>query len=525
MTELTAVSNEPPDVASDVLAQQQVSRRSATLVNVAYQYTSVALTIVRGILMLPLFLKYIGNDLYGAWLASGNIVGWLTLSAGGAWLLLRQQTSAAFSERDGEKLARVIGAGLTLLTTLAITSGALGLLFTGSIAGWLKTSGSAAHDLGGSFALAVIAMAMNLISGGPMAVQQGFQRHLAVGTIAIGAELVSLVLTIVWLYRGWGLWAISIPMIVREILLIVLLTGLMLTTLRTLHIRPIVRIGEMRRMFHLMGWTFLNSLGDTFRRNCDSLFIARFIDNGTVVIATTSMRLWEVIQLFLTRASNAFTPAMAHLYASGDEAKFREIARRLFLVLVAGIALAAAVAWVVNAPLIPLWTRGRAEFAGWTYNYLLGFAAVASTLVFAVGEMLFARGDIRVPAIIQFVQNLSRVALLLIILAATRNILAIPISILIACGLIGLPPLWLRWRRTMRGPSTKRESPVWQVIRCVGIAAVLSLAGVYLPQPKTWLMLGVEAAAFATAALAALYVVEPEIRTYANARWKRRVAA
>ena len=55
------------------------TRTKTTQWNLFFQYTSIVLTVIWSIVLVPLYLKFIPLDIYGAWLATGNIVAWLSI--------------------------------------------------------------------------------------------------------------------------------------------------------------------------------------------------------------------------------------------------------------------------------------------------------------------------------------------------------------------------------------------------------------------------------------------------------------
>jgi len=71
------------------------SRKAATIANLLFQYVTIGLAIIRGFLLVPLYLRYIDYRMYAAWLATGNVVSWLTIAGGKITSLVRQQVAAA----------------------------------------------------------------------------------------------------------------------------------------------------------------------------------------------------------------------------------------------------------------------------------------------------------------------------------------------------------------------------------------------------------------------------------------------
>lgn len=89
---------------------RSISRTKSTLANLISQYMSLGLAVVN-IVLIPFYLKYIDVKLYGAWLASGNIINWLTILDPGLNDLLRQQVAKFYGQQDNDMLGKSIGTG------------------------------------------------------------------------------------------------------------------------------------------------------------------------------------------------------------------------------------------------------------------------------------------------------------------------------------------------------------------------------------------------------------------------------
>jgi hypothetical protein len=95
--------NHKPEQFCDI---SPVSRRAATIANLIHQYVTTGLVIVNGIVLVPLYLKYIDFKLYGAWLATGNVAAWLLLADAGFSDILRQRTAHLYGQPTEQELKR-----------------------------------------------------------------------------------------------------------------------------------------------------------------------------------------------------------------------------------------------------------------------------------------------------------------------------------------------------------------------------------------------------------------------------------
>jgi hypothetical protein len=91
---------------------RRVSRKKSTFWNLVFSYSTILYGICSGLLLVPLYLEHIPIDLYGAWLASGNVLTWLTVIDPGISTVVTQRVGKSFG---ANKLEAVFLHGLKLL--------------------------------------------------------------------------------------------------------------------------------------------------------------------------------------------------------------------------------------------------------------------------------------------------------------------------------------------------------------------------------------------------------------------------
>ena len=94
------------------------SRSTTAKWNLFFQYASIALSIISGVVLVPLHLKFISVDLYGAWVGTGSVLIWITLIDPGLSQVLMQQVAVAYGKKDIKLIQKIIVAGSVI--TLSI---------------------------------------------------------------------------------------------------------------------------------------------------------------------------------------------------------------------------------------------------------------------------------------------------------------------------------------------------------------------------------------------------------------------
>ena len=96
--------------------------------NFIFQYGWVLTNIFNSILLLPLYLKNIDANTLGIWLATGAVLGWITLVDPGVGEVLQQRIAELRGREEKSEIGRLIGSGylasaLVLLVAILIGIG------------------------------------------------------------------------------------------------------------------------------------------------------------------------------------------------------------------------------------------------------------------------------------------------------------------------------------------------------------------------------------------------------------------
>src|SRR5207237_10076234 len=79
--------------------------------NFVFQYGYVLTNIFNSFLLLPLYLKNIDSATLGIWLATGSILGWMTLIDPGVGEVLQQKIAELRGSKNYGEIGRLIGSG------------------------------------------------------------------------------------------------------------------------------------------------------------------------------------------------------------------------------------------------------------------------------------------------------------------------------------------------------------------------------------------------------------------------------
>ncbi len=408
-----------------------VSRKVQSLINLFWLYFGVILVIVQGFILPPLYVKFITPSLYGAWLATGNVLGWIGMVDPGISRILQQRTAHTFGRGETDTLGSVIGTGLFLGTLFALLP-LFVFPFSGSIVGWLVHSKAEHTELTTAFNWALISMSLMIATFQPAAANLGLQRSSASGISYTTASALGIVVTYCMLQGGFGLVSLPVGLSARAVLMLVLNSLWMGDWCRkNLRGKVVINKDELRKYSALSTLTFIERIVTALLTQSDLVITARFISNETAVAYSMTGRAFEPIRLLSERMLPAFLPGLAHLSGEGNRERLQEIVARLIGVVSFVISVGAACVVAMNFAFVQLWV-GKEYFFGERMTILFAMLAVCNILFSALAETTFAVGGVGPIEIMRVVEGVVRIVLQ-VVLFKLYGIIGIPLA-----GCIGM---------------------------------------------------------------------------------------
>src|ERR1700753_3677297 len=97
--------------------------------NFVFQYGYVITNILNSIILLPFYLKKIDAATLGVWLATGNILAWMTLIDPGVGEVLQQKIAELLGKGHKEEISKTMGSGLIAACGILLLSVMAGFIF------------------------------------------------------------------------------------------------------------------------------------------------------------------------------------------------------------------------------------------------------------------------------------------------------------------------------------------------------------------------------------------------------------
>jgi O-antigen/teichoic acid export membrane protein len=434
---------------------QPTARRRAAAITMIGGYATTAVTVAQGLVLVPLYLHYIGPRLYGVWLASGDILAWLSLLQMGSGSLLIQRVSHALGRGDRDLAARYYATGLGLL--LALTT----MIVAGAFAvapwfpAWMGVKGAEVTLTSTCFVAASFATAANILGEGIGGLAAAVQAPGIKTTAAVVGGLAGLATTLALLFSGRGLWAIPIGLIVRSAMLLLANLANAAWLYRRWIARPFrPSSAVLREMGGLALPMFGASLGNALLGRSEAAVVAVMLRPELATLLVLTRRGADVVRMLVNQFNAAAFPGFAHLVGTRQTEKAWRVYGEIMRLYMPVSVLLVAAYLALNRSFMTAWVGGQ-EFGGGLLTVVIAAATLATCRSGFLGFLLGATGAIVRSNVLVLVESIVRFPLLLGLLALI-GLPGAPLAALLTAVVAG----WIarRWTQRALAPGAPREA-------------------------------------------------------------------
>lgn len=407
-----------------------VSRKRATVLLALGAYVNTGIVAVQGLLLIPLYLHFIGAHLYGLWMASGGVLGIMGALNFGFGNLLIQRVAHAYGQQDLPKVGAYCINGIFVYFVIASIFIIVGMLLSFGLMGFLQVSAGSEEILTYCFRLAVVAAGIGIFNECLRGIAQALLRPLfSVISLAV-FRILGIAITAFLLFEEAGLWALPIGMFVIEVF--VLLTALIQTAtlLGSLHIKLLMDGDIIKEYFHVGGALFAAKLGNALSRESDPLLITIFLRPEVTTAYMVTRKAADLLFQMLGVIYGATHGAFSHLAGQGDDGKTGEVATKLLTIVFLSGLISFATYVGMNYSFVTLWIK-KAFALDQEVILLIGMAFFANSLRNMVWQILNGFGDYNYTSLVIFIEGLGRIAFAAVLLNFI-GVIGVPLSFGIA---------------------------------------------------------------------------------------------
>jgi len=499
------------------MSNQPPSRRSAAYVTLIGGYINIGVVIVQGLLLVPLYLKYIGPQLYGAWLGSGNTIGWLAVIDLGLASLMIQRMGFAHGRGDRSLVSQYLTTGL--LTQLALVT----ILFVGAVAisswipGLMGIEGTDSDVLAGCIVLAGVASGLNILNNSVTGFAMALQRTLVMSVVALTGAVVGIGVTISLLLLGLGLWALPLGWVARNGSALIG-NAIYAASLYRSEVRVPLQLNRqvLRDFGTISPVMFLAKLGGAFAERSEAALIAIFVQPELTTVYVLTRRTADVVKLILDRFGAATFAGFANLIGTGQKTRASGVYQEI-MDLFAPIAVLLIILYLsANQTFMSLWV-GPELFGGQLLTTLIGLSVLVATGSNLINYLYGATGQIARGSLILFVEGFLRLGLMTLLLWWV-NLPGLPVATILTGTIASL--ITLRWTKHELGAvQGLRVAPV-RLIAYGGMLALGALVGTHI-WAGTWLSFALVSILTGVIFFGLVVSISPRLQAYSVAIFQR----
>jgi O-antigen/teichoic acid export membrane protein len=488
-----------------------LSRASVARWNLTFQYITVELSIVSGIVLVPMYLRNIPLSLYGAWLASGNILNWLTTVDPGLSTVLQREIACAYGRRDLETVGKCFWAGIILTTIIVGIFALVGFCIVPHVFELIKIRSEDVSPLEQAFSLQIVATSIFLVSFTLTALNSGLLRCMAVGWISVAAPLAGLMTTITLLLYGEGLLALPSGSLVCALVTCFGNAIYAFFHMQRDRIPFVIEFDRVKSIAKLLSFSYFARIAGVIYENFDLFITSRYLGPEVVPILSLTRRAPDVVRRFTDRPIVALMPTLAHLVGQKGSLNAKHVLLRAVRFVIWLVWMCAAGFLVLNPTFIRLWV-GPSFFAGPSVNIALVILFVVSSLNSSISSMCFALGDIKGTSVVSFLQTV--VCIPLVIFAVTRwGIFGLVVATILPLALINFTYCIVSFLKRLELTRTECLTILGEALRCFLVAATVALICETWQPSSTWTGFLASGVAVTLMYVALLFFVSTSFRT------------
>lgn len=497
-----------------------VSRRRGALINLFFNnYGMVVVSIISGIVLVPLYLKHISVALYGAWFAATNIISYLTVVDAGLNIVVSQRMAQAFGGKDLSRMGGLFGTGILLSLCQASVIWLFGFGVSPYIAQWVNLSPEYSQALISAFRISVVTAGLYVLAYAFAGAVQVLQRFALSGCFNLAGGVLNIVSVIFLLRHGYALKSIAIGGLVQVLVVLLGNAVYMLYLWKSvlkIRIRPNKEI--FREIAHTTGYTFVGKIFGVLASNSDALVAANLMGPHNSAILTLTGRAASLVETIVHRISSSTLLGLAHLSGNAVVARVREVVLLLLKIIILMVSIGIGGYIAFNRDFVSLWV-GPSLYGGGLLVVLLGISVAMSVLFQAFGTLLTAIGEIRLPALVSPLSSIVRV-LLLVLIVSKYGLIGAPLASILSL-LASLPIPWKLFRKLeISRPEVLGflRAAALQFIAISGCVIAWNSLGIL---SLTWGGFVKNALFFTAFCLLVTYPVNSEFRRLANRLWAK----
>lgn len=373
--------------------------------NFVFQYGWVLTNIFNSILLLPLYLKNIDANTLGVWLATGSILGWITLVDPGVGEVLQQKIAELRGKNEDSEVGKAIGSGFIASLFIFVFSLLVGFACFFSIELLIDKDVSQYPHLYNALIISVVATGMSLVSFSLSGINQGLLNSAHVAICALSANFLFLFINLLLLFLGYGVLSIAIANLCRALFIVIYNLIALFGVLKKLNLFIAYNLIHFKKFIRIFSFTSTSKIISGLAYSVDMLVLARFISPALITVFEINKRPFNITFALIGRHSVALMPVISHAKGSNDKGGILNLIDTQFRFYSYAALFAVLLFFFNYENLITAWT-GKGQYAGDLVMYLLAINFFFGLICAFMANVNYALGDIKMNSMFNIIRNI-----------------------------------------------------------------------------------------------------------------------
>lgn len=349
----------------------------ASIYNYLFNSINAIVMIINGIIMVPIYLKFMPMSTYGAWLATGNVVAMMGIVESGFASVITQKMSVAIANNDNKLFFRLAGANIYTALMMASFLFLLGMSITPFVADWINADEQIKQSITAAYIISLASAAISLIVSLLGAFPQVWQETKTIGIIVTIVNIVAIIALIIYLYLGFGVVSLALGYITRALLNLLSQGIWILVKWRNLNLSmPGFNIDDIKELLKACLYPFFSRISNVLVGNSQSFIIAIFINPSLAAIFDITSKIAIVSCNFVNMANGSFFALFSLTFASKNKITINNLVQRISKFFMTVLISALLFTMIFTRPIVHFWV-GLDKFGG---NFLLGLIVIATLI-------------------------------------------------------------------------------------------------------------------------------------------------
>lgn len=412
------------------MTAKRPGRRKTSVIILLGNQATEAVTVVSNLVLVPLYLSYIGPELYGYWLASGGILAWLGLLDFGLSAVVKQRCAQAYGQDDFGRACVYYSHGMAgHLLAAALIVGAAALA-NAALCPLLRVPAGFCTVVSGAFLLAAVGLGLGILRAGVSAFCLALQRPTIPAAASFVGQVIRLAVCLALLNAGYGLYAIPLATLARELLVLLWLAVHSYVLFRRLGGRFRWDGAVARDYLRVGPAVVLAKVGGQGCRRLEPTLITLFFTPELTTAYVITLRMADIMQGILNGARAALLPTFSHLHGTGETGKSARVYALILQLFFWAGTICMGVYVAANHGFVELWVSAE-TFAGLEITLLLAVGVLATVMADIAGVLMISMGAIASASLVKGAEGLVRIALAAVLIPYA-GLASLPIAAAVA---------------------------------------------------------------------------------------------